>query len=31
MIFDNLTLMAISATLGIVVLLVTSANRSKRD
>ena len=31
MIFDNLTLMAISATLGIVLLLVTSANRGKRD
>lgn len=31
MIFDNLTLMAISATLGIVVFLFTSANRSKRD
>lgn len=31
MIFDNLTLMAISATLGIVLFLFTSSNRSKRD
>ena len=31
MIFDNLTLLAISATVGMVVYLVTSANRGKRD
>lgn len=31
MIIDNLTLLAISATLGMVVFFVTSAGRSKRD